>query len=607
MPRQKVSPNAKLDKLLTSIDERAEQLGVALEPDEFTKEWYAADWPARKKIFIEREIKIRDAFHKNQLVPFILNDAQLELLEASNEAYEDPSLEDYTLKCRRLGISTYYCADDLADCIIEDGHHFRLVAQDPKTVGALMKVVRNMYDCLRPELKPESKYNSKYELQFENHSRTSVSCVVPGHEEQGRGDTITRLHLTEIPFWNGDAETAATALCDATQGGKITGESTAKGVGDWFHQKFTQGRRHEGGIRAHFFEWWWNSNYQISNFKFVVDLGVIYLLKEDQKLSDLTDEQLANARLSDYDEKRRRENGLPMQSETDCAKKIAEFLSVPRVCCDEIIDPDEWFLSNEIARRLAWRRQQITKKGEKKFRVEYPENDVDPFAQTGSSVFDQNLSVVGCEPCDPMAGHSYIVSCDPSIGIEGNDPAVITVIDRHTGDQVYIWRGFEKQDSQGKRCCELSDKYYGADIVIESNMGEGAIIEVENRGYEHRLYKYIDVQTQRDIDSGKISMMDALQKARPGLPMTEKVKRTAIVNFEKAWRNGDFRACSQSLCDEAVVFVQTGNTMGAKSGYHDDEVMACAIGWFVIETDYVGKAGFIATGRKLGSARLGSY
>lgn len=603
MPVRKVNKNDDgFSQLQKRLAERARAAGVEIEPDEYTKEWYAADWLNRKKIFIEREIKVRDAFHKNQLVPFILNDAQNELLEYSNEASLDDSLENFTLKCRRLGISTYYCADYLADAVIEDGHHARFVAQDPKTVGALMKVIKTMYDNVRPEVRPVSKYNSKYELQFENDSRISVSCVVPGHEEQGRGDTFTRLHLTEIPFWNGDAETAATALCDAAKGGKISGESTAKGVGDWFHRKYIQGKNREGGMRNHFFEWWWNENYQLAGARFELEDGDVYLVLKNQEFDDLTAEEKAKARLSDYDEKYQRENSLPMQSETSCAMQIAKFL-----CEKGHLEIEDCF-DDEVARRIAWRRNEIAKKGEKKFRVEYPENDVDPFAQTGGSIFDQSYAFVGCDPRDPEPGHSYIVYCDPSIGIEGSgDPATVGVIDRFTGEQVHSWRGYEKQDAQGKRCCDLSDKYFGADIVVESNMGEAVIIEIENLGYEHRLYKYIDVQTQRDIDAGKISMMDAMQRARPGLPMTDKTKRTAIMLLEKAWREGEFKACSQNLCDEAVVFVQNGNKMEAKSGYHDDEIMGVAIGWFVIETDYVGKASFKGSGQKLGSARMKGY
>lgn len=599
--QRKVETTNPFQKLQAQVDAQAREIGVAVTLEPYSREWYQEDWINRKKIFIERELKVRNAFEKKKLVPFVLNDAQKELLEASNDASLDNSIENFTLKCRRLGISTYYCGDYYADAIIEDGHHVRIVAHTPKTIAELMDIVKVMNSNLRPELHPGGKYNSKYTLAFDNDSKFSISTVSPGHEEEGRGETITRLHLTEIPFWAGDAETAATALCDATAGGKISGESTAKGVGDWFHRKYIQGKNHEGGIRNHFFEWWWNENYQIDGATFYAANGEVYLLLTNQDFYTLTDEEKLKAKLTNYDEKQQRELSLPMQSETNSAKQIASFLYEKNR-----IDVED-FLDNEVAGRIAWRRQQIAKRGEKKFRVEYPENDVDPFAQTGGSVFDQSYTIIACEPREPEAGHTYVVSCDPSMGIEGADPAVVTVIDRQTGEQVYSWRGYEKQDAQGRRCCTLSDKYFGADIVIESNMGEAAIIECENLGYEHRLYKLIDVQTQRDIDAGKTSMMQAMERARPGLTMTDRMKRVAIGLFEKAWREGEFKACSQNLCDEAPVFVQNGNRMEAKSGYHDDEIMACAIGWFVVETDYVGKASFASAGRKIGAARMGGF
>lgn len=611
MPQRKPKTSGEIDRLVAQADARARAAGIEIAPEPFSLEWYRQDWPARKREFIGNEIKIRDAFDKNKLKPFILNDAQVELLEASLEASADTSLEDYTLKCRRLGITTYYSADYLSDAIVESGHHVRIVAQDPDTLRSLMKAIKAMYEELRPEIKPASKYNSIYDLEFNDAekgvvgSRISVSAVVPGQEEKGRGDTFTRLHLTEIPFWRGEAETAAVALCDAAKGGKISGESTAKGVGDWFHRKYTQGKKKRQTIRSHFFEWWWNRNYQIPNARFEQFYDGWYLLKSNQPLSwfdGLNDEERAALRVTDYDDETRQKESLPLQSERDCAEAVLAHLKRKGY-----VDAHTNWHCPEVAAFIAWRRQEIEKKGAKKFRVEYPENDIDPFAQTGGSIFDQSYLRVGCQPRAAEPGHSYIVSLDPSNGIEGADPAAVVVLDRLTGEQVYSWTGYEKQDQQAKRCCDLSDAYFGAEIVIESNMGEAAILEVENCGYGHRLYKYITVQAQRDVDDGRKSMRQAMDEARPGLPMTEKVKRTAISLMEKAWRQGEFQACSETLVGEAQVFVQTGNTMGAKSGFHDDEVMAVAIGIFVLSTDSVGAAGYKSSGTKLGSAKAKGY
>ncbi len=599
-----------VDDLLARADAQARDAGVEIEPEQYTLDWYRVDYPARKRIFMEREIKIRDAFDRNKLKDFHLNDAQVELLEASLESSEDFSLEDFTLKCRRLGISTYYTADYLTDAVMESGHHVRLVAQDPDTLRALFKAVKEMYGNLRDEIRPVAKYSAKLELEFDDPeknvtgSRITVSAVVPGQEEKGRGDTITRLHLTEIPFWKGDAETAATALCDATKGGKITGESTAKGVGDWFHRKYTQGKLKQGGVRSHFFEWWWNRNYRLRGAQFFNRSGEWYLVKEaevsDFDTSDIEGREFL--RVTDYSAEERQKETIALQSERDCALAVLTHLKRKGY----VEESADWFC-DEVAECLAWRRQEIAKKGAKKFRVEYPENDIDPFAQTGGTVFDQTYTVVACEPRGAQPGHSYVVALDPSMGIEGADPAAITVIDRTTGEQAYHWAGYMKQDAQGAEVCRLSDLYNAAEIVIESNMGEAAILECERLSYGHRLYKHLDVQTQRDVDDGKISMREAMKRARPGLAMTERVKRLIIGLFEKAWREGDFKACAQELCEEARVFVQTGDKMGAKSGYHDDIVMVNAFCWFVILSSMVGIVDFKSSGQKLGSARLKGY
>ncbi|MGA9767470.1 MAG: hypothetical protein WBV94_00405 [Blastocatellia bacterium] len=582
---------------------------MEIEPEAYSLEWYRAAWPARKKIFIEREIKIRNAFHRNKLEPFILNDAQDVLLITSNEAFDDPTIEAVVLKCRRLGISTYYLADYLSDAIMESGHHVRIVAQDPDTLRTLLSNLKSMYTNLRPEIKALVKYNSKTEIEFDDEakgvvdSRVSISAVAAGQEEKGRGNTFTRLHRTEVPFWKGDAETAAIALGDAAKGGKTSDESTAKGVGDFFHKEYQKGKLGLGGKRSHFFEWWWNRNYQIIGARFEQYEGIWYLLKPKQEYSRLSDEDRAKAKLSIYtkEEWKKRED-IFLQSELDCAEAILAHLKIKGY-----VEADAQWHCDEVATCIAWRRQEIEKKGARKFRVEYPENDIDCFAATGGGIFDNSYIEITAKFRDAEPGHEYKIFLDPSNGVEGGDPYCITVHDCNTGEQVYEEGGIKKQDWQANRCCELSDQYRGAEIGIESNMGEAAILEVERLGYGHRLYRHISPDLEREIAEGKISFEDAWDKSKPGLPMTERLKRLVLNQLEKAWRTGDFRCASQVMCDEARVFVQTGNIMAAKSGYHDDSIMANAGCRFLVENSRVGSVSFASTGEKLGSAQLGGY
>jgi hypothetical protein len=307
--KRKTSKNttSKADQLVAKAGQVAAQAGIEIEPEEYSLHWYRVDWPARKKTFIEREIKVQNAFENNQEVPLILNDAQKELLQGSLAAsvavieaqlWKNPKLlvnglakpkaleplrallevtdhlsevqitnamsailasvdlspedvpidrTDVTLKCRRIGGTTFYEADYLADAIVEGNHYVRLVAHDPETVSDFLASVKFMYDHLRPEINPLAQYNSKDELTFHDEekkvfSKSKISTVIPGKEDKGRGQTITRLHLTEIPFWQGNRKKAYVALKDAAKGGKRTEESTAGGVGDEFYDDYQKGR-----------------------------------------------------------------------------------------------------------------------------------------------------------------------------------------------------------------------------------------------------------------------------------------------------------------------------------------------------------------------------
>jgi hypothetical protein len=77
--------------------------------------------------------------------------------------------------------------------------------------------------------------------------------------------------------------------------------------------------------------------------------------------------------------------------------------------------------------------------------------------------------------------------------------------------------------------------------------------------------------------------------------------------FERAWRIGDFKCSDQELIDEKFVFIQTGNSMGARSGYHDDRIMAAAIGWYVVCTSAAGVPDFVSAGQKQNFARAKAY
>lgn len=575
MARRERQPKIDLSAHKVAVERRAQENGVPLEPELHTLGWYATDWPARRREFIEREVKIRNAFARNQLEPFRLNEAQAILLDADNEAALNPSLESVVLKCRRLGISTFYLAARFADCVVLPGRHARVVAQDPDTLRTLMQTLKVMFDELRPELKPESKYNSIYDLQFANGSRISVSAVAPGHEEKGRGDTFTHLHMTEIPFWRGDGERAAVSLTDAAKGGIISFESTANGVGDLFHRKYQQGKKGEGNVRSFFFPWWWNRNYRVKGARFVVEGYNVYLLLPHEQWETMFDEEKAKARLTSFSEEERREAKRPLQSEEKCADAIVDDLN------GRLGIPSGISRSDYMAECLAWRRLEIEKKGERKFSIEYPENDEDCFASTGRPIIDHAYLTVTCEPEQPRENREYAIGVDVSLGLEGRDFSAIEIIDVWSGRQVYHEELSVPPDVLAGKVAELSDRYNWASIVVERNgPGLATIQKLRELGYEDRLYIHFDEKLIRQIEDGKLSADEARALAQFGFPTTTVTKPLIAIALEEAVRTGALGLSSPEWVAECRTCVWEDNgAWGAMSGYHDDGVMALGIVW----------------------------
>lgn len=567
---------------------RARAQGLAAAPGAW--EYYAQDWPARKREFIENECFIASAFEGGGLRPLRLNRAQAAIYEAETAARAAGETL-VVLKCRRLGVSTYFVASLLADCLFESYRHAVVVAHDPDTLRELMDAVRRLYANLRYSVRPAAKYDSKYELVIDDaergvrDSRIRLAGVTPGREDKGRGLTVTHLHLTEVPYWLGDQRRFLTAMLDAARGGRVTYESTAGGTGDEFHRAYLAGKRPGSGFRSLFFPWWWHPHYRRAGYR------IVAVDAEGEPRAALAPGAPPDALISDYDEATRAAQELPLASERDIAERIRETL----VAWGEL-PPDADWRADAVAERLAWRRREIERLGGRVFRVEYPEDDVSAFSDPGGGVFDPTYTVVRCAPREPEEGRRYVVAVDPALGMPGRDRAAITVVDVWSGEQVYEWASdAERQDAQAARAGRLSDAYNGADIVVERNMGEAVILELERLGYGTRLYRYVDAAAQRDVEEGRLDASEALERARPGLPMTDRIKRLAVTALEAAWRSGEFRACSEELCAEARVFVQDGARLGAKSGQHDDRVMAAAIAWYWIltqarATPYVGVA-----------------
>ena len=182
-------------------------------------------------------------------IPFILNDAQLDLFNAL-------SVESRViiLKARQIGFSTAATGWLYHKTITTPGTTTALIGYNSDLTSELLDKVKTFLRTTPAALRPEVKYNSKFEISFPKID--SKILVLPSSENVGRGYTLHNVLLTELAFWD-KAEEKMLAIENAVpKDGKIIVESTPGGVGNLYHRMWMA----DNGYCKKEYGWWWGYN-----------------------------------------------------------------------------------------------------------------------------------------------------------------------------------------------------------------------------------------------------------------------------------------------------------------------------------------------------------
>ncbi len=182
-------------------------------------------------------------------------------------------------------------------------------------------------------------------------------------------------------------------------------ESTANGMGNFFHDLWNEAKAGENNYAPHFYTWWWDPEYSLPG------QSPEQLTEEElllQRAHGLTEEQLAWRRA------KRRESRAKFAQEYP-EDDITCFLASGRCCFD--------------THALAAAQQRIA--GE-------------PGPESLSQLFDGDGNAVSVPPArlfiwrhpDPDRKHKYVIGADVGEGLAHGDASVACVLDHRTGEQV---------------------------------------------------------------------------------------------------------------------------------------------------------------------------
>lgn len=194
---------------------------------------------------------------------FCFNKAQAYIHEClTKQKQETGKVRALILKGRQQGCSTYVAARYYHLTTWAHGLRTFILTHEDQATQNLFDMV-NRYNEHCPEfVKPSTGAANAKELYFDKLD-SGYKIGTAGTKGVGRSSTVQLFHGSEVAFWP-HADTHAAGILQAVpdmDGTEVILESTANGIGNFFHQKWQDAQRGDGDFIAIFVPWYWQDEY----------------------------------------------------------------------------------------------------------------------------------------------------------------------------------------------------------------------------------------------------------------------------------------------------------------------------------------------------------
>lgn len=518
-----------------------------------------------------------------QTIRMVLNAPQRTLLaELERQRREGKPIRVILLKARQWGGSTLvqmYMA--WMQCCRREQWHSLICAN----VCDISSTIRGMFSTLLngyprqwwqspepPKLKPfEGSVNIRV-IPGRNCRIATASAYRP---DCARGMDHSMAHLSEVAYWQATPTVQPEMVVQSVCGGVpmapdtvVVMESTANGVGNFFHQSWLRAKSGESAFTPLFIPW-----YEIEMYRTEVrDLA--YLVKSlttyERKLwlKGLTLEQIL------WYHRKRMEIGSDERMQAEYPTTDLEaFNSTVRVVFDA--DSIEQLRHNCCQPTM---RGEVTGNAAK-----------GPEALTGIRFQPASNGALAVweRPTATRLHHRYVTAVDVGGRSESSDWSVIAVFER-LDDQgqllphprlVAQWRGHTYHDLLAWKAAAIARWYGNALLVVESNSLEteesdsGMILELIAQNYRNTYVR-------RSLDT-----LTLTESTRVGFHTNRATKAMIIDHLLALVRDAGYIERDELALNEMMAYEKKHNgAYGARPGCHDDILMTRAIGLYVAST-----------------------
>lgn len=476
-------------------------------------------WKIKVKECIETSFPIINKQAIEQ--PFVLNKAQ-------NKFLENMTGRDIILKARQEGFSSFILAVFAYDFLFKPNSVNVSLSYES---GAAEKLLDKVKLYIK-DLGVPMKYNSRNEMYNEAIGSTFYIGTAAALNT-GRGQTITNLHASEVAFYKDGYKLMTGLLQSVPSTGRVILESTANGMGDYFHKEWNRGVGGDGAFTPHFFSWTAHDEYQIP-----IEIGF-------RPTTEETTEMI--------------EYGLTKEQVNWKREKVKQFKTIDEFNQEYPITPEVAFISSgnpvfdiKVLNRMSKIATEPKYKGSligNKTRI-----TLEPQPKGFLNVWEL-----------PNTMDSYVIGADVA---ESHDYSVAQVISKKKMEVVAQFRGKLPVDAFAKELERLAYFYNTALLGVERNNQGLAVLVVLNKLYYPNLFFKEDTN---DVGESSVSKL--------GWTTDIRSRPVMITDLGMYIRNNDIIIHDQTTLNELMTFVRTEEKpMGeAQSGCFDDCVMSLAI------------------------------
>jgi len=239
-----------------------------------------SDFPSFAKEFLHIRSK------SGQIKKFELNRAQLYAHDRLEQQLKDKGkVRALILKGRQQGMSTMIQARYFHRVITRRGTKAYILTHEAEATKNLFEMTQRYYDKLPSGLCAPADKASTKELSFKKYD-SGYAVGTAGNKGAGRSQTIQLFHGSEVGFWP-HAEDHAKGVLQAVsneKGTEIILESTANGIGNYFHSMWKSAESKHSEFISIFIPWYWQEEYIANDVGFspTEEEDYIYnLYKED--------------------------------------------------------------------------------------------------------------------------------------------------------------------------------------------------------------------------------------------------------------------------------------------------------------------------------------